>query len=91
MWGWESGRTGKKSNRCCHLDHPLPLPPTPPTLTFPGGRRCPPTTRSTRNTRSLRILWGWLRSAGEADKGKQNVDGMIVIAVVIAVVFINVI
>ena len=39
MWGWESKRTGKKRDCHCHLDPPLP---TPPTSTFPGGRRCPP-------------------------------------------------
>ena len=56
MWGWESRHAGKK-RYCCHcLDPPSPLPPTLPTSTFPGGRRCLRMMQSTRDTGNLRIL-----------------------------------
>ena len=72
MWGWESGRTGEKRDRHCHSDPPLPPLPMPLTSPFPGGRRCSLTTRSTRNTGSLRILRGWSQSAGGAGNCEQR-------------------
>ena len=69
MWGWESGRTGKKRDCCCRLDPPLLLPPT---STFPGGTMCPPPMQSMMTTGSLPILRGQLRSTGGAGDRTQR-------------------